>query len=486
MTDALGTMTTVEAVTLLTRGELGSEELLDAQLARIDRWNGDVNAVVALDVERARERCRAADAATARGEHGGRLHGLPMTVKDNVETEGLVTTSGAPELANHIPAHSAPAARMLERAGAIIFGKTNLPIYAGDIQTFNEVYGLTRNPWNLDRTVGGSSGGSAAAVAAGFSLLELGSDIGGSVRCPAHYCGVPGIKPTWWVMSKVGFIPGPPGTQSPPDLSVAGPIGRSIADLELAMHVLTDDGVQGVTGARLPHPTPAVGDLAGCRVGLWVDDPVAPVSAELRAIYEALGRDLEAAGAIVLPDVRIPTPSERWYCLYLQLLIAEQAPGMPIDSLAFLQSIAEGVPADTTDPSLAAARGAALTHTDWLDLDERRWRIIREWETVFEQVDVMLAPPAPVAAFPHDETPIAQRSMDIDGVSYPAMQHVTWAGLATLPLLPSTVVPIAQTADGLPVGVQIIGPRWADTSTLAFGRLLEQLRGGFTPPPGYE
>jgi amidase len=481
----VGQVSATEMVGRLASGEVGSEELLDAQLARIDRWNGELNAVVALDVERARARARQADEARVRGESWGPLHGLPITIKDSYETEGLVTTSGAPELAGHVPDTDADAVALLKAAGAIVFAKTNLPLYAGDLQTFNDVYGLTRNPWNLERTVGGSTGGGAAALAAGFTLLELGSDIGGSIRCPAHYCGVYGIKPSWWAISKRGHIPGPPGTIAEPDLSVAGPMGRSVADLELGMRILTGPGVHGVPGAALPPPSPGVAQLAGCRVGLWIDDPVGPVTADMRQALEGLASELESVGAVVRTDLRLRTPSEEWFALYYELLLAQVASGYPPETLEFLASIAAAGDPGSLDPAMAAARGATLTHTQWLQRNEARHRIMREWDELFGEVDVVLAPPAPGAAFPHDQTPLTERSLDIDGTSVPALLHLHWAGLATLPLLPSTCLPVARSSEGLPIGVQIIGPRWADQSTLAFAAHVETLVGGFVPPPGY-
>jgi amidase len=481
----LGRVTATEMVARLARGDVSSEELLDAQLARIDRWNGDLNAVVATDVDRARDRARRADEARARGETWGPLHGLPVSIKDSYETEGLVTTSGAPELADHVPTDDADAVASLKQAGAIVFAKTNLPLYAGDIQTFNDVYGLTRNPWDTERTVGGSTGGGAAALAAGFTLLELGSDIGGSIRCPAHYCGVYGIKPSWWAISKRGHIPGPPGSIAEPDLSVAGPMGRSVADLELGMQVLTAPGVQGIPGAVLPPPSPEVAQLSGCRVGLWIDDPVGPVSSEMRRALESLGRELESVGAVVRTDVRLRTPSERWFALYYELLVAEVASRYDDETREFLATIAASGDPDSSDPAMAAARGASLTHTQWLQRHEARHKLMREWDELFGEVDVVLAPPAPGAAFPHDQTPLAERVLDIDGTSVPALLHLHWAGLATLPLLPSTCLPVARSSGGLPIGVQVIGPRWGDRTTLAFARHVEELVGGFEPPPGY-
>ncbi len=479
----LDSMTATGALAAMAAGRLGSEELLDAHLARIEATNPTLNAVVATDTERARDRCRQADDARARGESWGPLHGLPMTIKDSYETEGIVTTSGAPDLAGHVPDTDADAVDLLRRGGAVVFAKTNLPLYAGDIQTFNDVYGLTRNPYDPERTVGGSSGGAAAALAAGYTLLELGSDIGGSIRCPAHYCGVAGIKPSWWVISKRGHIPGPPGARRAPDLSVAGPMARSVADLELAMDVLTVDGVHSVPGARLPEASPAVATLEGCRVGVWSQDPTGPIGADVAATLDRLAGQLEDAGAQVRTDVRPVTPTEEWFPLYLQLLTAAMSAGMDPAERDLLASIGDGIPSDTTDPMLAAARGAGIEHLEWMRLDERRHQVIAGWQQVFTEIDVMVAPAAPTPAFPHDQTPLTTRLLDVDGTQVPALMHLVWAGVATLPLLPGVVVPAGLTSGGLPVGVQVIAPRFADRTALAAARHIETLTGGFVPPP---
>ncbi len=221
----LATATTTDLTMAIRRRELSSRELLDFLLARADLVNPALNAIVARDAERAREAAATADEQTARGNQTGPLHGLPMTVKDVWETEGLVTTSGAPELAQYVPSADALAVRRLKAAGAIIFGKTNTPLYAGDWQTYNDVYGRTSNPWDVTRTAGGSSGGAAAAIAAGLTPLELGSDIGGSIRNPSHYNGIYGLKPSWGVVPVRGHIPGPPGSLLTVDVGVGRPAG---------------------------------------------------------------------------------------------------------------------------------------------------------------------------------------------------------------------------------------------------------------------
>jgi amidase len=485
-TGHLSTMTASEAVKRLAANDIGSVELLDALLARVDRHNGAVNAVVAFDLDRAREQAVAADEARARGELLGPLHGLPMTIKDSFETEGLVTTSGAPALADHVPDTDADAVAELKAAGAIVYGKTNLPLFAGDFQSYNDVYGLTRNPWDPDRTPGGSSGGAAAALAAGMTLLELGSDIGGSIRNPAHYCGVFGHKPTWSAVSDRGHVPGPPGSLASPDLNVAGPLGRSVADLELGLGVLVGEGVAGVPGVRFPDPAHAVRSIPGCRVGVWLDDPAAPVARDVRAVLDAMVDRLADDGAVVVTDARPETPLAESHQVYLQLLMAVLGSGFPAEVQDLMAGLAADADPDDRSFAVVTARAVVQSHREWQAANEKRARIAAEYARLFEQVDVLLTPVTPVAAFPHDtETSFADRVLDVDGEAVPYPLHLVWAGLATLPLLPATVVPAGLTPDGLPVGVQIVGPRWGDRTTLAFAHLVEERVGGFQPPPGF-
>ncbi len=479
----LDTATASQAVAALAQGTLGSAELLDAHLARIERDNRAINAVVAFDVERARVQAARADDDRAAGRSWGPLHGLPMTIKDSFETEGLVTTSGAPELADHVPDRDADAVARLRAAGAIVFAKTNLPLYAGDTQTFNDVYGRTNNPWDLSRTPGGSSGGAAAALACGMTLLELGSDIGGSIRTPSHYCGVFGHKPTWGLVPQRGHIPGPPGTRTPADLNVVGPIGRSVADLELGLDVLGADAF-GLRGAIAP-PVPArLSRVADLRVGFWFDDPAAPTDRAVRDRLEATLAALADTGATVVEGVRTATSLEEQHLTYLHLLLSVVAGGFPDDVLTFSQQLADALDPDDRTRSAAMLRGMVSTHRDWTRVSERRHRVAQEWAEVFEQVDVMLAPVTPVVAPHHDtERPLDQRTIQVDGQDRPYLDQLVWAGLATMPFLPATVVPTGLTPDGLPVGVQIVGPFGGDRTTLAVGGWLEEILGGFRAPP---
>ena len=325
--DELSYRSARDCLALLRKGEVSSVELVDSCIARIESLNPEINAVVATNYDRARVCARASDAARSRGEELGALHGLPMTIKDSFETAGLVTTSGAPELRDHIPRQDAVAVARVIDAGAIVLGKTNLPLYAGDWQSYNEVYGRSNNPWDLTRTVGGSSGGSAASIAAGFVPLEIGSDIAGSIRIPAGYCGVYGHKPTHGIVPVRGHIPGPPGTLGEPDLAVAGPLARSAADLRLALDVIAGPDDFSASGWRLELPPPRAEELKDFRVGVWLDDPLCPIETAVRAELEATVVALRPHAQLI--DLALPFRLEDIVPGYLQLLASVVAPDIP-------------------------------------------------------------------------------------------------------------------------------------------------------------
>jgi amidase len=483
--DDLHDLPAAELVRLLREGEVASAELLDHFLDRIDRLDGAINAVVALDAERARERAAAADAARARGESWGPLHGLPMTVKDAFETEGLATTSGAPELRDHVPAADADAVARLKAAGAIVFGKTNLPLYAGDLQTYNEVYGRTNNPWALDRTVGGSSGGSAAALAAGLTGLELGSDIGGSIRNPAHFCGVFGLKPTWGIVPERGHIPGPPGSLAPTDVGVMGPLGRSAADLALGLDVLAGPAGDDAAGWRLDLPPARNGGaVEGLRVATWFDDPFVPIARDTRALLDAAASALAGAGADVTaidPPVGLGDLARSWERLVLPLVAGR----LSDDDFAAFCAAADATPVtEDEEPSMRALRAMTCRQRDWASAHEARHRHRRRFAELFRRHDVLLAPVMPTAAYPHDtETDITLRVVDVDGEARSYFEGMYWAGGIGTLLLPVAVPPIGRTPDGLPVGVQVVAPHLHDRTAIAVAGHLEHLVGGFVPPP---
>ncbi len=476
--------TTSELIAALGDRTISSGELLDHLLARVDQLGPALNAVVALDVERARSAASAADAARARGDAAGPLAGLPMTVKDVWETEGLVTTSGAPELADHVPRVDALAVARLKAAGAIIFGKTNTPLYAGDFQTYNEVYGTTNNPWDTTRTAGGSSGGAAAAVAAGFTPLELGSDIGGSIRNPAHYNGVYGLKPSWGVVPSRGHIPGPPGSLVEVDVNCNGPLARSLDDLGTALQVIAGPVPEDAAAWRLQLDAgPPVGDITALRVATVFDQgrDLLPVAGDVVANLEAFASRLGDAGARV-DAVSLPVPLTDGLRSWQELVLPIIGAGMPDDVYVALVEL-DGAAGD--DPMVASGRALVSRYRSWARANGLRQHQRTAWAGLFEQYDVVLAPVMPTAAFPHDvDRPITDRVLDVDGTSVPHMIAMAWCGVIGSVLLPVVTLPTGPTPDGLPVGIQVIGPYLSDRHLLAVAATLDSAAGpGFSPPP---
>ena len=474
-----------ELVAALRHGKVSSRELLDLYLERIERLNAAVNAVVTLDVERACKAANAADAARARGETLGPLHGLPMTIKDTLETAGLRTTAGAAMLASHVPARDSVVAARLRAAGAVIFGKTNTPTFAGDVQTYNPVFGVTRNPYDTSRSSGGSSGGSAVAMAMALSGAEVGSDIGGSIRNPAHYCGIYGHKPTHGIIPSRGHLPPPPGGLADYDLGVMGPMTRSADDLALLLDVLAGPDEWLGKAWRLELPSPRRKALREYRVAAWLDDPFCPVDAEVRALGEATVEALRKAG-VEVDDRARPVPDlAAVHYAYEKLLWPILSGGMSPEEASGLAQMAEAArPADTSE-LVRFARAVTVRHRDWLGVDEERQQLRARWEEFFGRFDVLLCPITPTAAIPHDhEGTVLTRTIRVNGEPRPYTDQVVWAGLVTTALLPSTCAPVGRTKAGLPVGLQIVGPYLEDRTTIEFAARLADVIGGYAPPPG--
>ncbi len=447
----------VELTSAIQRGEITSSKLLDLYLNRIERYNGEVNAVVAMDVEAARARAAQADKALAQGQIWGPLHGLPMTVKDVYEVVGMPATSGDPNLKNHIPKRNAIAVQRLIDAGAIVFGKTNTPFHAMDFQTFNKVYGTTNNPWDLTRTPGGSSGGAAAALAMGFTSLELGSDIGGSLRVPAHYTGVYGHKPTFGIVPRYGHIPPPPGIVPPHimpkiPLFVAGPMARSAEDLELAMEVLTSSGKSNEDGSRPELLAPPKKPLRDYRVAVWFTDPYSEteIDAEVLAVLRKTVNKLREAGVQVDEKARPGIDLEEDRQIFLDIFARIVEGSLPVELVA------------------------------------RQEKLQAKWAAFFESHDVLLAPVALTVAFPHIQTqPKNARKLVVNGKQRRYMGNLSWELMAVVSGLPVTAAPVGLSDSGLPVGVQIIGARLDDRKTIEFAKGLSKIVGGFVAPPAY-
>jgi amidase len=405
-----------------------------------------------------------------RGDELGPLHGVPMTIKDSFSTAGCVTTSGAPQLADHVPTTDAAPVARLREAGAIPFAKTNLPIFAGDIQSFNDVYGTTDNPYDTSRTCGGSSGGAAAALAMGFTPIELGSDIGGSIRVPAHYSGVAGHKSSYGMVPGHGQIPGMPGTLSQADLAVVGPMARTVDDLELELAVLAGPDRWNARAWRVELPPPRATALADLRIAAWLDDDHCPVDASTRRVLGSLVTAIEHAGGRVDTDSRPAFTLAKATEVFEQLLFAALAGEHSREKI-------EHMAANTDDSPLGRVkRGAAMRHRDWLAWNERRLQLRERWREFFERFDVILLPVQPRGAIPHDHSmPQWARVVEIDGIVRPYLDLFGWTGPAGAGSLPATVVPAGQGDDGLPIGVQIVGPYLEDRTTLQMARHVEQL-----------
>ena len=483
MTD-IARLSAEELMAQLSAKELSAVEALDALAGRVGERNPEINVVVATDLERARKLAQGIDADRAANRPLGPLAGLPMTVKDSLMSEGVTTTSGAPELSDFVPDHDAAPVAKLKAAGAVIYGKTNLPIYAGDVQSYNEVYGTSNNPWDVTRTVGGSSGGSAGALAAGFTPLEVGSDIGGSIRNPAAMCGVVGHKPSYGIVSAKGQIPGPPGTLSLADIAVVGPMARTVEDCRMALDLLAgpDDWHEDAWSLSLPPARTT--DLGDLRVAVWGNDSYCPVDPEIEAAIMGVAHQLESSGARVddtaRPDGFDFAKADR---VFWQLLGGALSGGWSMAEIeANATLLAEGsVPEG--DLGIAAS---AQRHRSWLTDNERRLQMRARWREFFGQWDVLLAPVSPTVAIPHDHgQPMTGRRIDVAGESRPYMDQLRWMGLFGVVFLPSTVVPIGIHSNGLPIGMQVVGPYLEDNTTLAVASHIEAMTGGTPTPPGW-
>ncbi|WP_216903702.1 amidase [Nocardia alni] len=471
-------------VVALRAGEVSSVELTEEAIARIERDDKVINAICVPDFDRARAAARRADQALARGEDRPLL-GIPVTVKESYNIAGLPTTWGMPQYHDFVPDEDAVQVSRLGAAGAVVLGKTNVPLGLQDLQSFNEIYGTTNNPWDHDRTPGGSSGGSAAALASGFGALSIGSDIGGSLRTPAHFCGVYAHKPTLGLAAPRGMVaPLGPALPTDLDLAVVGPMARTARDLTLLLDVMAgpDPLTLGVAhGVTLP---PARHErLCDFRVLVLDEHPLIPTGSAVRAAVNRVADALVDGGARVerhsplLPD---PTDAA---VLYIQLLFSGSVARFPVAAYEELRTRAAGLSADDQSLDATRLRGMVFTHRDWIEANNRRELHRHAWRQLFAEFDVVVCPITPTPAFPHDHNPdLLQRRIDIDGVEYPFFDQLVWAGMATMPGLPATAIPAGRSPEGLPVGVQLIGPMFEDRTPLRLAELLEQKIGGFQRP----
>ena len=436
LTDKPGALATAAAIRA---GKLSVAEAVDAAIVEIEKLDSSIDALAVPDFARASEIARAMD--EGRPQDNQPLFGVPMTIKESFDVEGLPTTFGHSRYKDSLAPRDAELVRRLKAAGAIIIGKTNVPVDLTDWQSFNPVYGRTSNPHDPARSPGGSSGGSAAAVASGMVPCDYGTDIGGSVRVPAHFCGVWGHKTTWGVISKrghdhpaqsrrEGFVAAHDGV-----LSIAGPLARNAADLA----ILTEIGAE-VPLVRRPKP------ITQCRLLAITDLPGAPVDASVLGPTEAALDTLARAGVAIERASDLLPDQAQQYRHYLRMMNIAMARGAP------------------------APDGKRATASDWFDLLDAQAAAIAQWEALFAVYDFVLAPPAPVLAVPHRKEAVFRGKLTINGAEEPGGNALAWAGLATFPGLPATVLPIGSgnyLGSTLPCGMQVIGPRWADLDCIA-------------------
>ncbi|MFC4260524.1 amidase family protein [Marinobacter lacisalsi] len=469
MSQPLHYCTADELVRVMDAGDLTSEALTRALLDRIKTFNPPLNAVVAVNEEQALTQAREADRQRQAGTAGGPLLGVPLTLKDSWQVPGLACASGA-----------------------IVIGKTNVPYFTSDIQTYNEVYGTTNNPWNRQRTPGGSSGGAAAALAAGLTPIEVGSDLAGSIRIPTHFCGVFGHKPSRSLVSFRGHVPGPPGTVTQPDLAEGGPMARSARDLETLLKVIAGPRPQMARSWQLAMEPATLAALDQARVGLWLEDPHCPVDHEQSNGFRRLSDAMAERGALVTSLHHPMLSLEHIMPVYFNLLgsllsvdmSSQQKRRLKLFVLAE-KSLRKMTP--MTYGMAEFARGTSQTHGRWMKWNETREKMREQVEEIFGEVDVILAPVNPVTAIPHDQrAPQYRRQIQVNGETRAYHDQFCWIALATLLGLPATSVPIGITRNGMPYNVQIIGAPGRDLTTLAFARLLEdEGLAEFQAPPGY-
>jgi amidase len=467
--------TAAEMAAAIQKKTISARELVDLTFERIEAINPALNAIVWEMKPLALARAAEADQALAQGRVLGPLHGVPITIKESFAYRGTPNTWGVPGLAHAMSPRTAVAIERLESAGAIVVGKTNVPVMLADWQTYNPLYGVTNNPWDASRTPGGSTGGGAAALAAGLGALTMGSDLSGSLRIPAHFCGVYAHKPSLNLVRMDGLQPGPwDGSPGPPmDLAVAGPMARDARDLALALDVVSGPNDDDRTAWTWRLPAPRRTRLRDFRIGYIVDDPIAPISSDVRRPYENLVSALTKTGA---------TMKQGWPA-GVDLRAATDTYGFLLMSLV----TADLAPRDETKASKAGGASKGFDHARWLRESQRRLAFRALWQKYFESCDVFLLPASFTAASPHDHSePIDKRVVKTPEGTRPYVQNSSyWISVASLSGLPATVAPIGFNDEGLPVGIQILAPMWEDGTSIEFAAVLSEVTGGFVAPPAY-
>jgi len=485
--DPFATATALAAA--LRAGTVTAAALTELYIRRIERHDRALNAVVVRDFTRAREEAVGADHARARGETRP-LQGVPITLKESINVTGLHTCCGVPDWKGFISQHDAPAATRTRAAGAVLLGKTNVPPMLADWQSANPVYGKTGNPWDVGRTPGGSSGGSAAAIAAGLSALEVGSDIGGSIRVPAAFCGVYGHRPSETLLPRSGQFPIPPLPNSAVVMGVQGPLARSAEDLELALSVLAGPEVGEDVAWRVTLPAARRGRLADFRVAVMPSIPWLAVDDQITAALADLAGRLARMGAVVKEMQPEGLGDHREYHAFYRTLLSAVT-GARVDEETRGKRI-EIFKKAGDEFSLGAARGLEGSAGDYLLWNGRREQHRAAWRAFFREWDVLLAPAINVLAYPHIERAWPFDDSDqtltltVNGRAEPYLHGLVYPALSTVPGQPATAIPVGISREGLPVGLQVIGPYLEDLTPIRFAALLAREIGGYRKPAGYD
>ncbi len=460
----------VEMARQIREKKISPVELAEAHLAKIERLNPKLNAFTQVDADRVRRQARAAEAVAMSDKDLGPLHGVPISIKSSLDVAGMVTESGTRLRAGHVATEDAPLVTRLRGVGAIILGVTNTPELLMAWETDNLLYGRTNNPWDLERTPGGSSGGEAAAIAAGMSAGGVGSDGGGSIRVPAHFCGICGLKPTPGRIPATGHFPPSRGPFAM--IGVVGPMARTVADLKVLFEVMQgpDDGDTNASPVLLRWPSND--EIKQLKIGYFEDDGVTPVTPETRvAVRTAVlalrgaGFQVEAMRSYVLDDARALW--KQFFVCAGGMLIRPMFKDREHDQTPILKQFLEWAAAEpvlTADTLLTA----------WIRRDEVRSRFLRE----MRNYPILLCPPAAIPAFRHGE-----RNWKIDGktVNYlEAWSYTEWFNLLGNP---AAVVPVSHSSEGLPIGVQIVGLPWEEEQVLSVAAALEKECGAWRIPP---
>ncbi|HXJ17531.1 MAG TPA: amidase [Candidatus Polarisedimenticolia bacterium] len=472
----------LQAADAIRKKEISSVELTRHIFERIERYNPALNAFVYQMKEEALLQAKKADEAVARKEPGGVFHGVPISVKESFAVAGQPCTWGMPPFKDSRASQNAAVVDRLVDAGAILIGATNVPVNLSDWQSYNSIYGTSNNPWDLKRTPGGSSGGTAAAVAAGLGYLSVGSDIGGSIRVPSHFCGIYGHKPTLDIVSLRGHQPG--GISTPPGfstlLAVAGPMARSANDLLAALRVLGGPEGWDRKAWKWELPPARREKLKDFRVGYILDDPIAPPAPDVRVVLEKTLKNLDRLGVKMKPGWPAGFQPSALLDTYRYMLFAFFISMSPPEAQQALRQQFEKIAGSAEAQALAS-------FPRWQAENLRRLGFRAHWQAYFDEIDVFLSPVTFTAAFPHDHSePQEQRSIATAAGPRNYMDGLNWISPAILTGCPATAAPVGRTQAGLPVGIQIMGPYGEDATCIAFADLLAQEVGGFTPPPGYD